>query len=113
MRCPAPNRILMADLQGDRSYLLVFAGEDRKTYEVYLTGAGWPDDFIGFMTPSLRQQESGETSELAWEAAEKLAEQLRPLLETASIARGGTVRARECIEALANGIRYGHVAKEA
>jgi hypothetical protein len=103
----------MADLQGDRSYLLVFAAEDRRTYEVYLPGAGWPGDFTGFMTPSLRQQESGETSELTWENAEKLADQLRPLLVPASIARGGIVRASECVEALANGRRYGHVASEA
>ena len=42
-----PTKILMASLQGDRSYLLVFSALDGARFEVYLPGAGWPGEFTG------------------------------------------------------------------
>ena len=102
----------MADLEGDRSYLLVYAAEDGKVYELRLTGTGYPDEFEGYMTPSIRQQQSGDDRELPWPVAERLAIQLRPLSKSSKIERGGSRRALECVESLLSGRRYGHVSHE-
>lgn len=106
MRLVTPAKILMADVQGDRAYLLVFATADG-SYEVYLPAAGWPGAFAGYMTPSIRNQATGASRELPWPEAERLAAQLKPLLVAGDIAKGGGARASECVEALAKGKRYG------
>lgn len=102
-----PTTILMSELQGDRSYLLVFAATDGSAYEIRLTGAGWPGEFTGFMSPYIRNQMTDESAELPWERAEELAAQLSGLLHTSSIAKGGLTRAQEFVEALVRGKRYG------
>jgi hypothetical protein len=102
-----PSKILMADLQGDRSYILVFAATDGLSYEIYLPGAGWPGEFAGYMTPSIRNQMTGKVAELLWNEAEEIGVQLHRLLHNGSIAKGGLARAKECVEALIGGRRYG------
>ena len=107
MRRATPVKILMADFMGDdRSFLLVYLADDGHSYELYLPAAGQPLEPIEYMSPSMRQQQSGNRTPLSWPEAEDLARELRPLL-TEPIAKGGRVRASECIEALANGKRYG------
>jgi hypothetical protein len=102
-----PVAILMADLQGDRSYLLVFAASNGGPYEIYLPGAGWPGAFTGYMTPSIRDQTTGASAELPWTRAEKLGAQLLAVLHDHAIAKGGLTRAQECIQALISGARFG------
>lgn len=96
------SSILTAKLQGDRSYLLVFdAGAE--AYEVFIPGAGYPGEFTGFMTPSLRKQSTGENWQLEWPLAEELASQLLPLVANAGAA---SETARVVVEALLSGQRY-------
>jgi hypothetical protein len=102
MQLPPLSSILTAKLQGDRSYLLVFAA-GTEAYEVFLPGAGYPGEFTGFMTPSLRKQSSGESWQLEWPLAEDLASHLVPLLATAGAASS---TAAVVIEALRSGQRY-------
>ena len=106
MRLVAPTKILMADRQGDYSYLLAFATLDA-SYEVYLPGAGWAGEFAGFMTPSIRNQATGEGSELSCSEAEELAAKLATCLSVGNIAKGVEVSASECLDALSQGKRYG------
>ena len=102
MQLPLLSSILTAKLQGDRSYLLVFAAGD-DAYEVFLPGAGYPGEFTGFMTPSLRKQSTGENWQLEWPVAEQLASHLQTLVATAGAA---SETARVVVEALLSGQRY-------
>ena len=86
--------------------MLVFATED-DSYEIYLSGAGWPGAFTGYMTPHIRSQCDGTSRELPWNEAEELAIKLGRLLADGSIENGSEVPAEACIQALVKGRRYG------
>jgi len=102
-----PVKIVMADLKGDRSYILVFAAHDGAIHEIYLAGAGWPGEFTGFMTPSIRNQTTGTSAELPWQKAERIGELLQGVLQSDGLAKEVAARAKECIDALIRGKRYG------
>ncbi len=102
MQLPPLSSILAVKLQGDRSYLLVFAAGS-ESYEIFLPGAGYPGEFTGFMSPSLRKQSSGESWVLEWPVAEELASHLLPLVATAGMASD---TAKAFVEALRSGRRY-------
>ena len=89
---------------GNRSYVAVFQA-DAGTFELFLAGASYPGELTGFMSPSLRNQTTGQSWVLDWPLAEIVAAHLEPVLDTA-----GTDRqlAQELISALLAGKRYGH-----
>jgi hypothetical protein len=104
MQITALSKILTAKHQGDRSYLVVFAGE-AASYELFVPGAGYPGEFTGYMHPSLRDQSTGRTWEVDWAQAELIAAHLETVIGTAGAEE--TV-AREVVAALTKGRRYGH-----
>lgn len=103
MEIRSVSEILAAKLQGDRSYVLVFVASSN-TFELFLPGAGYPGEFAGYMTPSVRNQQTGESWELGWAQAELLAAHLQPLV---AVAGGASAMARRVVDALVNGRRYG------
>jgi hypothetical protein len=99
----SPATIVMADVMRDGgSYLLVYRGTDGRSYTVYLPVVTVEDRVVGYLPPSLRDQQSDESQSLSWHDASALAQQLAPLLSR-SIAQGGQLRAAECIALLAGG----------
>jgi hypothetical protein len=104
MQITALSKILTAKHQGDRSYLVVFAGE-AASYELFVPGAGYPGEFTGYMHPSLRDQSTGKSWEVDWAQAELIAAHLETVIGTAGAEE--TV-AREVVAALTTGRRYGH-----
>jgi hypothetical protein len=103
MQITALSKIVTAKRQGDRSYVLVFAA-DTGTFEIFITGAGYPGEFTGFMPPSVRNQNTGQSWVAEWPQAEQIAAHLETVLETAG---SDSAIAREVIEALTTGRRYG------
>jgi hypothetical protein len=103
MQITALSKIVTAKRQGDRSYILVFVA-DTGTFEMFLPGAGYPGEFTGFMPPSFRSQNTGQSWVAEWSQAELIAAHLETVLETAGSERE---IAREVIEALTTGRRYG------
>jgi hypothetical protein len=103
MQFTALSTIVTAKRQGDRSYVLVFAA-DTGTFELFLPGAGYPGEFTGFMPPSVRNQSTGQSWMAEWSQAEQIAAHLETVLHTAGPA---SAVAREVIDALATGRRYG------
>jgi hypothetical protein len=103
MQITAITKIITARRQGDRSYLLVFA-TDEGVFEVFLCGSGFPGAFGGYMAPSLRNQNTGESRVLQWDQAELLAEHLETVLGSAGVEKAV---AQENIDALKSGRRYG------
>jgi len=106
MQITSVSRIVMAKLCGDRSYILVFVA-DSETYELFLPGGGYPGEFVGFLSPSLRNQRTGESWSVEWPQAELLAAHLEPFVESA----GATAEvAYKVVEAMQTGRRYAHEA---
>ena len=106
MDISTPSKILAVNvLGGGRSYVLVFSTADA-SFEVFLAAA-WPESVDGFMTPGIRNQVSGESAELPWPEAEKLAVALQPLTDSPGIAGGDQLRARGFVQALLSGKRVG------
>jgi hypothetical protein len=103
MQITALSRILTAKRQGDRSYVLVFEA-DTGTYELFLSGAGYPGEFTGFLPPTLQNQSTGDRWVLEWSQAELIAAHLVTVLEN-----GGAMKAvaGEVVDALTSGRRYG------
>jgi hypothetical protein len=106
MQITAVSEILAAKMEGDRSYLIVFAA-DSGTYELFLPGGGYPGEFVGFLPPSLRNQHTGKSWALEWPQAELLAAHLESRLESAGAS--ATV-AGAVVNALQTGRRYGQEA---
>jgi hypothetical protein len=103
MEITAVSKIVAAKRQGDRSYLVVFEA-GAATYELFLPGAGYPGEFTGFLSPSLRDQRTGQSWATDWGQAELIAAHLEPVTGTAGAEEAV---AREVVGALTSGRRYG------
>lgn len=88
------------------AYLAVSAADTGTVYELFLPSASGPE-FTGFMSPSLRNQSTGESWIVDWSQAELMASHLDTVLETAG---DDKAVAKEIIDALTVGRRYGHEA---
>jgi hypothetical protein len=103
MQITTLSRIVAAKRQGDRSYMVVFVA-DTGTFELFLPGAGYPGEFMGFMPPSLRNQRTGQSWVAEWPQAELIAAHLETVLNTAGAEKPVAV---EVFHALTSGKRYG------
>jgi hypothetical protein len=104
MQITSLSKILKARRMAGHAYLAVFAADTGTAYELFLPSAGYPE-FTGFMSPSLRNQSTGESWVMDWSQAELIAAHLDMVLETAGAEKEV---ASEIIGALRVGKRYGH-----
>lgn len=104
MQITSLSKILKARRMEGHAYLAVFAANTGTAYELFLPSAGYPE-FTGFMSPSLRNQSTGESWVVDWSQAELIAAHLDTVVETAGAEKSV---AKEIIGALTDGRRYGH-----
>ena len=60
MQITALSKILKARRMEAHAYLIAFAADTGTAYELFLPAAVYPE-FAGFMTPTLRNQSTGES----------------------------------------------------
>ena len=96
-------KILKAKNVGDYSYLVVFEA-DNGTYELFLAGGGYPGEFTGFHSPSLRNQGTGQSWINDWAHAELIAAHLETVIDTAG---ADEAVALKIVAALTTGKRCG------
>ena len=96
-------KIVTAKRQGLRSYLVVFVA-DTGTFELFLPGADSLGGIVKFLSPSLRNQATGQSWVVSWPLAELIAAHLETVIDTAGPEASMT---REVVEAMTTGERQG------
>lgn len=103
MEVPTPVSIHAADVCRDGgTYVLVYSDAAGTQYELELPVILGEAGRMGYRAPSLKSYQYGNSMQLSWAQAERLAQVLRPLL-IEPIKWGGLARATGCVSLLSLG----------